>query len=154
MRWTLDKLSSLLGTILAAVMGASASQMVAYVNAYLQRLGGHIDEARQSLQSLRAGEMSAMVADAATRDQLVAGFQRRLAELESARGAIEAAGPFARPLALMSHLDRAIAGATFEKFTPAVPLDAPSLVYAVAGMVLGWLVWELVKLPVAAVFRA
>ena len=40
---------SLVGTIIAAIAGLLASQMIAFINAYLQRLGGHLDEARRGV---------------------------------------------------------------------------------------------------------
>jgi uncharacterized protein YacL len=44
-------------------------------------------------------------------------------------------------------MDRTIAEATLANFTPALPLDTASLVYALIGIIIGLLLYELVKLP-------
>ena len=49
--------------------------------------------------------------------------------------------------------DRDIASATADAFTPAMPLDPNSLIYAVIGLALGWAIWELLQWPVKARVR-
>lgn len=146
MRWLLSAFDRLIGTAIGAVAGVSASQTQAFIHAYLQRLGGHLDEARASYLKLRAGEFLPG-ADALSQQRIAEAFSRRVEELSQAYNAIANADALARPLRFASHLDRAIAEATFSNFTPALPLDSASLIYALAGMVLGLLVYELIKLP-------
>ena len=55
MRWLLSLFDRLIGTTIGAIAGVSASQTQAFIHAYLQRLGGHLDEARASYLKLRAG---------------------------------------------------------------------------------------------------
>ena len=71
---------------------------------------------------------------------------------DSIMEAIEKAGPFEKPFVFFSHLDPEIALATAQSFVPAIPLDMPSLVFGGVGIVLGWMVWEVIKAP-AALFR-
>jgi hypothetical protein len=49
--------------------------------------------------------------------------------------------------------DREIAAATAQAFTPTMPLDATGLIYALAGLALGWGLWELAQWPVRAKLR-
>jgi hypothetical protein len=147
MHWISEKISTLTGTIIAAVMGALTSQAVAFTHAYLQRLGGHIDEARKTLSGLTGGDIGRAVADPGSREKLMVAFQARIADLEAARNAISESGVFTKPFVLLANLDRDIALGTANGFTPAVPLDLPSLVYALAGMIIGLLVWDGVKAP-------
>jgi hypothetical protein len=142
MRWLVGKLVAFSGTVLAAVAGASASQTLAFMHAYLQRLGGHLDEARRTLRGLQSGEIPGAAIEPAARDQLIESFERRIAELDAARAAIEQSGPFAKPFAFLAHYDGEIASATLKAFTRAVPLDLPSLVIALAAVALVWLLWE------------
>lgn len=142
MRWLFGKLVALAGTVLAALAGAAASQSLAFIHAYLQRLGGHLDEARRTLAGLRSGELTGTALDPVARDQLIASFQHRVAELDASRAAIDDAGVFAKPFVFLAHYDRTIAAAAMDRFTPAVPLDLPSLVFAFAALLLVWLVWE------------
>jgi hypothetical protein len=78
---------------------------------------------------------------------LAASLGRRVADLASAYDAIASADIFTRPFALLANLDRNIAEATLTGFTPALPLDSASLAYALTGMVLGWLLYDLATLP-------
>ena len=142
MRWIFGKLVAFSGTVLAAVAGAGASQTLAFMHAYLQRLGGHLDEARRTLRGLRTGEIPGGAIEPAARDQLAASFENRIAELDAARDAIERSGPFGKPFAFLVHYDGEIAAATLKSFTPAVPLDLPSLVLALAAVALVWVLWE------------
>jgi hypothetical protein len=111
MRWAWAKILTLIGAGIAAVFAAGSAQGPAFVQAYLQRLGGHIDEARRTVFELREGAMSRAVPDDTARDRLL------------------------------------------EAFTPAMPLDPTSLIYAAIGLVIGWAFWELVQWPVRARLR-
>jgi hypothetical protein len=144
MRWTLHKVDSFVGTIIAAVAGLLASQVIAFMNAYLQRLGGHIDEARLSLVSK---QMASAINDEIVRGQFTAVMRARIDVLENAQRAIEQASVFKRPFVFLWHVDHDIALGTAQAFHPALPIDVQSLIFAGTGIVLGWLVWELLKLP-------
>lgn len=124
------------------------------MHAYLQRLGGHIDEARRTVFELRDGAMSRAVSDDGSRERLLDSFSTRLADLEASREAILTAYPLWRAVIMVRQADRDIAAATAEAFTPAMPLDPKSLIYAAIGLVIGWMIWELVQWPVKARLRA
>jgi hypothetical protein len=153
MRWAWAKILTLIGAVIAALGAASTAQGPAFVQAYLQRLGGHIDEARRTLNELSGGDAARIVGDGQARDRLVEAFADRLGDLEASRSVIEGASPLWRPIALALHGDRDIASAAAEAFTPALPLDATSLIYAFVGLLIGWSVWELCQWPVKAKLR-
>ncbi|MEP4377664.1 MAG: DUF2937 family protein [Alphaproteobacteria bacterium] len=153
MRWAWAKILTLIGAAIATLGAASAAQGPAFVQVYLQRLGGHIDEARRTLGELSDGDAARIVGDGPSHDRLVGAFAERLGDLEASRSLIESASPLWRPVALALHGDRDIASAAAESFTPALPLDVTSLLYAVAGLVVGLLVWEICQWPVKAKLR-
>ena len=153
MRWAWAKILTLIGAAIAALGAASAAQGPAFVQAYLQRLGGHIDEARRTLREISGGDAARIVGDGETRDQLVGAFAERLSNLEASRSAIEGASPLWRPVTLALHGDRDIASAAAEAFTPAMPFDATSLIYAFIGLLIGWSIWELCQWPVKVKLR-
>lgn len=153
MRWLLAKIALLGGTAWAAIGGATASQSVAFVHAYLQRLGGHIDEVMRTIEGLRDGSFAPAISDPAVRERMIDAFSARLAELNAARDAIVNAADLWKPGALALHMDREIAARTAEAFTPAIPLDLPSAVYGVAGIVIAWTIWEVAGWPVRRRFR-
>jgi hypothetical protein len=131
----------------AAVIGAALfSQLPEFVQQYLQRLGGHRDEAVRLLLNLRAqgsGES----------DALLASIEARARALTQALDALWSANNFVRPLVFFRTVDPEIARATLDAFRPAVPLSAESLVYAGLGLVVGILLLHLLATPFAWLFR-
>ncbi len=146
MRWLIKQIDSLVGTVLAATLGIAASQALAFMQQYQQRLGGHLAEARLNLRQIRDGTALQDVS-AGTREQLAAVATERIGELEAARDAIDAAGPFAKPFLFFTHVDWDIARGTLQSFQPAVPLDVTSLAYAALGMIIAWLIYNAIKSP-------
>jgi hypothetical protein len=153
MRWAWAKILTLFGAGIAAVFAAGGAQGPAFVQAYLQRLGGHIDEARRTVATLQNAAVAKAVPDVGSRDQLIESFATRLADLEASRVAILDASALARPVVMAFDADREIAAATAQAFTPTMPLDATGLIYALAGLALGWGLWELAQWPVRAKLR-
>lgn len=143
MHWIAARLSVLLTMLFAAITGAAMSQSVALTNAYLQRLGGHIDEAKRQLESVRAGDIGQLVTEPATREQLLEIFQHRVSDLEAAREAIANANVFVKPLKCLFNLDAEIAWRTISAFVPSVPLDAAGFFYGLLGFAVGWGIWSL-----------
>ena len=152
MRWLSRKIDSLIGTVIAAVSGLMAWQLLVFIAAYQQRLGGHHDEAQRALADLVDGKTGAALNDGALRDKFLALAQTRAEALDSASRAIDQASVFTKPFVFLAHMDPDIALATAQTFQPALPLDPPSLVFGGIGMVIGWLIWELLKAP-ATLFR-
>ncbi|MDA1325475.1 MAG: DUF2937 family protein [Proteobacteria bacterium] len=149
MSWIRKKLDSLAGTIIAVVAGLTSLQLPAFIDAYLQRLGGHLNEARLGLVAVKKSQIGK---EPALLEQVVATAQERVDYLEAAQSAIAQAGSFEQPILFFTHMDNDIALATARSFTPALPLDVPSLIFAVLGVVVGWLAWGLIKSP-ARLFR-
>lgn len=152
MRWTLRKINALLGTILAAMAGVGFAQLPAFIQQYLQRLGGHVDEAQLNLEQI-ATVTSLRILDAPAREILTVSLERRVIELATGEQAIGGASASARPFIFLRELDIDIAMATFRAFEPALPLSSAGLIYGVAGIVAGWLFYELLKAPVGLIVR-
>ena len=158
----LDRLLCVLGAVLFA-------QVPEFIQQYLQRLGGHLDEARRQLEQLKdAAAQSGLTLDqlvataSANADPAVArlggvvhGAAARVDSLASADEAIRHASAIARPFVFVRHLDPGIAHATLAIFRPAVPTTIEGLVYALVGMVVLVGAYHLgVKRPVRRVWRA
>lgn len=152
MSWMTRRLDNLGSAVSGGAGGMGLSQAPAFTQAYLQRLGGHIDEARRTLEGVQAGTVLPRLGPE-SRAEAVTDLAARLRDLETARAAILDAEPWTRPLAMLRHADTTIAGRTFDEFTPAVPLDAASLLYTAVGVILALLVYELVKAPGAVMLR-
>lgn len=134
---------------LLCVIGAVAfSQGPEFMQQYLQRLGGHLAEARRQLAAFEAtASQSGITFDrlvsqtSASPDQAIARLAgtltdtaRRVSELQGAHDALLQAAAWERPLVFLRHMDLTIARATAAIFKPAVPTTAEGLVYAGAGM--------------------
>jgi hypothetical protein len=88
-----------------------------FLQQYLQRLGGHLDEARRIERQLpQAAE--------------------RVATLTVAHDTLAKADPLTRPFAFFRHLKTEIAWNTLANYRPAVPLTAEAAVYALVGVLL------------------
>jgi hypothetical protein len=121
---------SLVDGVAAAGGAATFSQLPEFVQQYLQRLGGHRDEALRFVQMLKAQGMEASNA-------ILVAAEDRAAALVHASNAISGADDFSRPVVLLRYLDLDIARATFEIFRPAVPLTPSGLVYGGIGLIIG-----------------
>lgn len=149
MAWLTRKLDSIAGAVFAAVGGVSCSQVQAFMHQYLQRLGGHLDEARRHLTEVTQDERYRSL-DETARQSLIDAAQQRTAEIQLAYDALRNADALFKPVAFLQHLDPELALRVFPDFQPALPLDAASLSYAAAGFLLGLALYELLKLPFAA----
>jgi hypothetical protein len=124
------------------------SQAPEFMQQYLQRLGGHLDEARRQLAQFKnvaaqSGlSLEQFIAQTnANADAAVAKLGgvmseavERVVHLETAQAAISQASPLARPFAFLRHVDAEIANATWSIYKPAVPTTVEGLLYALLGM--------------------
>ena len=128
MSWIARKLDTLTGAVFAAIGGILTTQLPAFIHQYLQRLGGHLDEARRSTADLR------------------------LAELQSAYDALRGADALRQPFVFFRQIDIEIARRVFSDFHAALPFDTISLIYGAAGLLVGLAVYEIVKFPIRLIF--
>lgn len=154
MRWTqpfrpiLTACERLVDRALCVLGAAACAQLPEFMQQYLQRLGGHLDEARRQLEQFReaaarAGlSLDAFIAETSARKDpgvarlgtIMADAASRVASLASAERALSGASAWTRPFVFLRDLDPGIARATLARFRPALPTTAEGLVYAAAGM--------------------
>ena len=147
------------------VIGAVAfSQFPEFMQQYLQRLGGHLDEARRQLQHFQeTAAQSGLTLErlisqtGANPDAAVARLGgvmtetvTRVETLDHAQAALQGASLWSRPFVFLQHVDPAIARATWSIFKPAVPTTGEGLVYALLGMLVLLAVYHGgIKYPIA-----
>jgi Protein of unknown function (DUF2937) len=143
-------------------------QLPEFIQQYLQRLGGHLDEARRQL---------AIFAHTASQSQLtlpqfierttanpdtavsrlggvMQGALDRVTELSAAETALRNASIWEKPFVFFANLDRSIASATHAVYQPAVPTTIEGLLYAVAGMITILCVYHgVIRYPIVAAAR-
>jgi hypothetical protein len=135
---------------LVCVAGAVLfSQAPEFMQQYLQRLEGHLDEARRQIAALtRAADSSGL-----TLDQLVAdatrnadpaiarlggvaqGAVQRVAALQASDDVLRHASALTRPFVFLAHLDPGIVRGTASIFRPAVPTTLEGMAYAAVGVI-------------------
>jgi hypothetical protein len=157
----LDRVLCVLGTV-------AFSQVPEFMQQYLQRLGGHLDEARRQLDQFRqVAEQSGLTLDRlidqtqTNPDAAVAKLSTvmtravsRVEELETAQLAIQSASLWERPFVFARNMDSEIARATGDIFKPAVPTTVEGLVYAIVGMLVVLMIYHaLVRYPVVSIAR-
>ena len=139
---------TLIDRALCVVGAVLFSQVPEFMQQYLQRLGGHLDEARRQLAQFRhAAAQSGLTLDrlisqtAANADPAVAKLSgvmtdtvMRAEHLQAAHDAILGASLWTRPFFFIRYLEADIARGTWNIFQPAVPTTAEGLVYALLGM--------------------
>lgn len=145
----LSATEGLLDRLLCVAGAVLFSQAPEFLQQYLQRLGGHLDEARRQLAQFeqvatqagmtleRLGAHVSAASDATTAN--LGGVLRaslvRVGELQSAHDALAHASLLARPFVFLRQMDPAIARATWREFQPAVPTTLEGLAYALVGIV-------------------
>lgn len=147
--WILQKLDSFIGALVIAAAGISASQAQAFMVQYVQRLGGHLDEAKATLNTIQHGLRYQLMSDT-VRKELEADAQARVKHLQDAYHAIADASILVKPLALLRHADPTMLAGTWHDFVPALSASTDNVVYIAVAMILGFLLYELVKLPLLA----
>jgi hypothetical protein len=147
----------LLDRILCVAGAVLFSQLPEFMQQYLQRLEGHLDEARLVLSRFRdAAAQSGM-----SLEQLVSGSSRnpdpsmgrlgavvgqaiaRVDALQAADSALRQASAWTRPFVFLEHVDGGIARATLSIYRPAVPTTAEGLTYAGFGIVFALALYHL-----------
>jgi len=147
--WVWQKLDSFLGGTVIAVSGVAASQAQAFMIQYVQRLGGHLDEAKAQLNSVQHGLRYQLMSET-VRKELENEARNRVADLQNAYTAITEANVFTKPFALLRHAESTMLNGTWRDFVPALSASTDSIVYIVMAMILGFVVYEAVKLPFLA----
>ena len=144
------------------------SQIPEFLQQYLQRLGGHLDEARRQLGRFQeiATQAGLTIDELVARSrgsaeptvvqlgQLMRDTVARVDALSAAENGLRNASIFGRPLVFLRHLDLSIARATWAIFRPAVPTTVEGLIYAGIGVLLMLALYHgAVKYPVKRAWR-
>lgn len=147
---------TLLDRVLCVAGAVGLSQAPEFFQQYLQRLGGHLDEAirqlakfeavaRESgitLEELIATTKAQAAEPVAKLGAVMAEARERVVELRTAAEALKSATLWERPWVFIRNVDTDIAAATWEAFKPAVPVTAEGFAYAGAGMLLALALYQ------------
>ncbi len=141
----LDRAFALAGAVLLA-------QFPQFYGQYIQRLAGHLDEARRTVGLYEETAASLgftleqyiehhLVSDSTvfvSAGQVIASLLERLHQLERSFNALLEAAPLFRWWIFLQEAEWPIAAQTWHDFTPGIPTTVEGLLYAAAGLLLGW----------------
>jgi hypothetical protein len=145
--WFWQKVDVFLAAIFVAVAGVAASQGHEVMVQYIERLSTEANEARLHLLDTQSGLRYRVMGETA-RAELEDQAKIRFNQLQRAEDTVVHANPLIRPLALVKNHDAGILSSTWHDFTPRVPATAGGAVYAFIGTLIGFMIYEIVKLPV------
>ncbi|MBD3259836.1 DUF2937 family protein [Candidatus Woesearchaeota archaeon] len=114
--------------------GLAWGQFPQYLAQYVQRLGGHIDEARYASHEFNVPELA-----------------ERADRLQQGLEAITNSSSFGKLFAFIQHADLAIAQKVLANYTPGMAMDTEGLMYCGAGALAGLGLYESGKLGVSAI---
>jgi hypothetical protein len=166
MRWLKPLFSAgetLIDRILCVVGAVVFSQAPEFMQQYLQRLGGHLAEARRQLAQFeelarQAGRtVQQLAAQYATNaDPTVVGMGRLISETETRVGVLSAsevalrdASVWGRPFVFLQQIDWEIARGASGVYKPAVPTTLEGLLYSLVGVIVILAVYHGLLSPLA-----
>lgn len=159
---------TLVDRVLCVVGAVLFSQMPEFMQQYLQRLGGHLDEARRQLGQFHGAAQKTGIAldnliakTAANPDPAVAKLSgvmtetvTRVENLQAAHAALAGATIWERPFVFLRYVEADIVRGTWRMFQPAVPMTYEGLTYALLGMLLLLAIYQFgLKRPFARLNR-
>ncbi len=160
----LDGIADRIFTVLGAV---ALSQFPQFYGQYMQRLGGHLSEAKRSLDLyIKAAHRLNLTLEEYMREHLDSGSEvfestgeiikdlvARVETLEQSYRALQNANIYNRWLVFFQEVDWEIAAGTWQNFMPGVPTTVEGLTYALAGLLIGWGIYSLLKAVVTFPFK-
>ena len=152
-------IDSILDRICAVLGAAVFMQFPQYLTLYLQRLGGHVDEAARNLENYKeiaqdAGKTLHQYSQHLlnSKDETIFRTGQKIAEdierynhLADALKELQSAPLYKKFIVFIQNADLSIARGTLENFTPGLPLTLESAAYAAAGIVIGMIVYYCVS---------
>jgi hypothetical protein len=167
-RGFLSIFDGLLDRVLCVLGALCFSQAPEFMQQYLQRLGGHLDEARRQLGVFENTAAQSGLSlqqfiqqTGANTDPAVARLggvmndaAERVSSLQSAHDALLHSALWERPFIFMRHLDVEIARATGAIFKPAVPTTTEGIAYALTGMLVALALYHLVVKRLVSLVKA
>jgi hypothetical protein len=166
-KYPLRIVDGLLDRVMAVGGAIVCAQFPQYYAQYIQRLGGHLDEARRavsqyvkvaasynlSVQEYINVHLASGNKIFISTGKVIQGLVDRLNHLESAFTALQNSTPLTRWVVFWRVMDPDIARKTWINFTPGVPTTMEALVYALIGLLIGWGVYQGVKALITLPFR-
>jgi hypothetical protein len=157
-----------LGRLFSVIGAVILSQFPNFVQAYLQRLGGHLDEIRRVLSQYESAakatgktlkdyiniHLNSNSPEIVKTGQIISDHVSRADHLDKSLSAVTHAGPFSKFISFVSNADWTIARETLSNYTPGLSFTLESVLYGLAGIIIGMILYFAVSAPVKGIFGA
>ena len=150
--WIAHKLDAFLAAVVIAAVAIAACQSQAFVIQYLDRLGGQLNAAKVELAGVETGLRYKLMSDT-VRQEIETSARSRAQTLQGSYDTVVHTNVFIRPVALARWGDPGLMDATWRGFVPALPVTPGSVAFTVIGMILGFLIYEVIKFPFILLIR-
>lgn len=150
MSWIWSRIDRLLGAAVVGFGGAAGSQLSPLIAQYQARANAVLTAAAAKLSEIQTGIKYQVMAET-VRSDLATAARQEVAAARADHDPVAAANIITKPFRLWQHADSAIFDETWRNFVPALPATAEAVSYTIAGVLLGFLVYEIVRFPVVAI---
>ncbi len=154
-----DMISGILDRIFSVIGALLLAQFPQYYSQYIQRLSGHVQEAKITLQRyIQAAQSLGLTLQEYVDHHLVSQEEiytssgevilqivDRFYLLENSLQVLNNATPLNRWFIFIRQVDWEIAKHTWQGFTPGVPTTPEGIIYALMGLFLGWGIFQLIR---------
>ena len=155
----IPSLGSLLDRVCVVAGAFVGSQIPEFMQQYVQRLSGHVNELHRLLSQMRQVAsysnktleqyihkfISSPDPDFARQGEFMQGMFYRWEELNQALSHLTHASMWIRPYTFLKELQYDIAQSTLESFQPGLNLNVEGLCYAGLGILIGWAFYQVVS---------
>jgi hypothetical protein len=150
--WFAHKLDIFVAAVIVAAMAIAACQSQVFVMQYLARQSGQLAAAKAELTGVETGLRYKLMSET-VRQEIETGARTRAQALQASYDSVARGNLFARPLILARSGDRTLMEATWRDFVPALPATPGSIAFTIIGVVIGFLIYEVIKFPFALLIR-
>lgn len=134
--WIGNKIDQILLVIFGMAGGLTLGQFPQFFAQYMQRLGGHIDEARQIFEQYNIADLG-----------------KRVVDLEKGLQAIQNAPDMWRLKEFLANAQWDIVQRTLENYKPGITFTSEEIYYLVAGALIGMISYWIIKGLLVGIFR-
>lgn len=149
MEWFWSRIDRLLGAIVIGVFGVAGSQLAPLIGQYVGRAAARLNAAQAKLTDIQTGLKYQVMAEPVRAD-LASAARAEIAAAKADHDPVATANIVTKPFRLWQQADSPLFDETWRNFVPALPSTAEAVTYTIAGLLIGFLVYEIVRFPVVA----
>ena len=144
MSWFYNKIAIIFNSTLAAVGGLFASQIDSFLSQYLQRLGGHLEEATSNLERILNSSVYQNMEESVRRTLELEAITR-VDNLQKAYDTINGASFLTKPFKLMFVIEEKIFLGTINDYVPSFNFTPGTIFYIILTIIIIIFLLELLK---------